>query len=155
MMRTLTVGQLAQETDVTKVAIRYYERCGLIPKAQRLKSGYRSYPETVIARICFVKNAQSVGFSLDEITELLTLQEPHKGTSQDINSRTLTKLKTIQDKIDALQEMANTLKVLTSACDGKMPLHECPILEALYSKNAPLKVFSTSENKGSPCEHHS
>ncbi len=146
-MQQLTIGELAHQAGVTKVAIRYYERCGLIPKAQRLKSGYRSYPEIVVARIRFIKNAQSVGFTLVEIVELLSLQKSAKNTGQDIKSRTLLKLKTIQDKIDSLQEIAHTLQSLISFCDGKMPLQECPILEALYSNAALIKV---SKNKGKP-----
>jgi Cu(I)-responsive transcriptional regulator len=132
-MRYLTVGELANQAGITKVAIRYYERCGLLPKAMRLPSGYRAYPESIIHHLHFIKNAKSVGFTLEEIQEVLVLKTQPETTSQDIKSRTLDKLSLIQEKIDALQHMADILKQLTQACDGKVPLCQCPILETLYS----------------------
>lgn len=129
-MTYLVVGELANKTGVSKVAIRYYERCGLLPKVNRRK-GYRIYPESIIDRIHFIKNAQSVGFTLEEISELLRLQE-EKGTSQQVKSYTMTKLDAIYEKIKSLQCMANTLKRLVTNCDGKVPLTECPILRGLY-----------------------
>jgi MerR family copper efflux transcriptional regulator len=126
------IGELANKSDVSKVAIRYYERCGLLPKAGRNKSGYRIYPDSIISRVHFIKNAQSVGFTLEEIGELLILQERAGTTSQQIKSSTLDKLKTIYEKITSLQQMADTLKKLVTACDGKVPLSDCPILRGLY-----------------------
>lgn len=125
-MQQLTIGKLALQAGVTKVSIRYYERCGLIPKAHRLTSGYRVYPTTTVARIRFLKNAQSVGFSLHEISDLLT-----PDTSQDVRALALTKHNAIQNKLNSLQAIANTLHSLTAACDGEMPLQDCPILKAL------------------------
>ncbi|QLH42414.1 MAG: heavy metal-responsive transcriptional regulator [Coxiellaceae bacterium] len=133
-MHYLTVGELADQAGVTKVAIRYYERCGLLPKATRLSSGYRAYPEIIINRLRFIKNAKSVGFTLEEIQELIALQEQPNATSQDIKSRTTIKLGIIQEKIQSLQQMANTLEQLVQSCDGQGTLHQCPILETLYKK---------------------
>lgn len=143
-MRYLTIGELASQTGVSKVAIRYYERFGLIPKAIRQTSGYRSYPKTIVARIRFIKNAKSVGFTLDEIAELLTLQEHEKATSQQIKSHTLTKLNIIQEKILSLQKMEQALEQLTASCDGKVPLHQCPILEKLYGEMGEVEINPTS-----------
>lgn len=131
-MSQLTISELAEATAVSKVALRYYERSGLLPKAMRNKSGYRSYPETAIEKIRFIKNAQSVGFALDEIAELFALQENEKGSSQDVRFRTINKLDTVHQKIAALQKIATTLEKLVASCNGKMPLEECPILKALY-----------------------
>ena len=128
----LTIGELANKSELTKVAIRYYERCGLLPKALRRTSGYRIYPESIINRLHFIKNAQSVGFTLDEIGELLILQEREETASQQIKSRTMDKLKTIYEKISSLQQIADTLKKLVVACDGKVSSCDCPILRGLY-----------------------
>lgn len=133
-MKHLTIGELAKLAHISKVAIRYYERAGLLPQATRRPSGYRVYSESMIARIRFIKNAKSVGFSLEEIQELLSLQAHQDTTSQDIRQRTLKKQHVIQEKIAALQKMANALSQMLASCDGKMPLHECPILEALYAE---------------------
>jgi MerR family transcriptional regulator, copper efflux regulator len=134
IMSHLTIGKLAQRTTITKVAIRYYERLGLIPKPERRTSGYRLYSETTIDRITFIKNAKSVGFTLEEIKELLRLERHDHTTSQMIKSHTELKLDAIEKKIQCLQGMANTLMALTQSCDGKMPLQECPILKALHQK---------------------
>ncbi|KWX81222.1 MerR family DNA-binding protein, partial [Paenibacillus jilunlii] len=87
-----------------------------------------------IARIRFIKNAKSVGFTLEEVYELLSLQVHGNTTSQDIRQRTIKKLQVVQEKIAALQKIENALRQLVTSCDGKMPLHECPILEALYAE---------------------
>lgn len=141
-MTHLTIGKLAQRTGITKVAIRYYERLGLIPKAMRQASDYRLYPESTISWITFIKNAKSVGFTLDEIKELLSLEQHTHTTSQMIKSHTLTKLKAIQEKINCLQGMADTLTALTQSCNGKMPLQECPILKALHQDVLPINYTS-------------
>jgi len=74
MENMLTIGQLAKKADATPVTIRYYERQGLIPKSKRSQGGFRLYPESVISRFNFIKNAKAVGFSLDEIKELMAFQ---------------------------------------------------------------------------------
>lgn len=135
MMKQLTIGELAKLTHISKVTIRYYERAGLLPQTTRRPSGYRVYPESIIARIRFIKNAKSVGFTLEEIHELLSLQVHKNTTSQDIRQRTLKKQHAVQEKITALQKMENALKQLVASCDGMMPLHQCPILEALYAED--------------------
>lgn len=137
-MGHLTIGELAKVTGVTKVAIRYYERCGLLPKAARSASGYRWYPENMIGRIRFITNAKSVGFTLEEIQALFNLQAQQKTSSRQIKTRTLEKLALIQEKIQSLQKIASALEQLAASCDGRIPLRECPILEALYHDEAIL-----------------
>lgn len=129
-----TVGQLAAKTNVSKVAIRYYERLGLIPKAERSAAGYRTYPEAIVSRLRFIINAKAVGFTLQEIRELFALQEQKYTTSLQIKNKTLDKLKLTQEKIMHLQKIAKALEHLASSCDGTMPLEDCPILETLYDE---------------------
>ncbi len=130
-MAYLTIGELAKAAQISKVAIRYYERCGLLPKAARRASGYRQYPQSVIARIRFIKNAKAVGFSLEEIAELLALQQNPDATSQDIRNRTLAKWKISQEKLLTLQRIVLLLEHMLLMCDGKVPKEQCPILETL------------------------
>jgi MerR family mercuric resistance operon transcriptional regulator len=73
-MKTLTTSQLAQAADVNLETIRYYERRGLIPEPPRRSSGYRQYSEDYIGRIRSIKQAQDLGFSLDEVAELFALR---------------------------------------------------------------------------------
>jgi len=84
-MDTLTIGQLAQDAQVKVDTVRYYERRGLIPKPPRGKSGYRQYSPDDVARIQFIRRAQELGFTLNEIGELLALRK----TKLKLRSRTL------------------------------------------------------------------
>lgn len=132
-MHYLTVGELAKQTGISKVTVRYYERYGLLPKASRKESGYRLYSPAMIGHIRFIKNAKAVGFTLEEIKELLMLQDHQNGTSQQVRTHVLTKLNMIKEKITALQAIAEVLEKLKKSCDGTMSLQQCPILETLRS----------------------
>lgn len=132
MENMLTIGQLAKLTNTTPVAIRYYEREGLIPKSTRSKGGYRLYPEELVPRFYFIQNAKSVGFSLDEIKELLSLQQKKNVKSQAIKDITQYKIDEIKEKIKALNKMQDALTQWAAACDGKVSIEDCPILERLY-----------------------
>lgn len=131
-MPYLTIGELAKKAAISKVTIRFYERCGLLPDIIRSPAGYRQYPETLIPRLYFIKNAKSVGFSLEEIKELFSLQS-QLATTRHIRQHVLEKWKLTQGKLLTLQKIAATLEHMLFACDGKVPLNECPILETLYS----------------------
>jgi len=128
----LTVGQLAKATNTTSVTIRYYEKQGLIPKAKRGEGGYRFYPETLVAQIFFIRNAQNVGFSLEEIKELLSLQLKKGVSSNIVKELTLSKINEISMKINKLEQIQEILSAWANTCDGKSPIHQCPILEKLY-----------------------
>ncbi len=132
MKNMLTIGQLAKRTDTTPVAIRYYERQGLIPKSRRSEAGYRLYPSSIIPRFYFIKNAKAIGFSLSEIKEFLSLQEGKNISSKGIKELTLMKIDDINDKINVLEQMQKALLTWADACDGKVPIEQCPILEQLY-----------------------
>ena len=132
MENMLTIGQLAKCTDTTAVTIRYYERQGLIPKSKRSQGGFRLYPEGLTSRFYFIKNAKEVGFSLDEIKELLFLQQKKDVSSKAIKDLTLSKIDEIKDKVEILKQMQKVLTKWADACDGKVPVERCPILEHLY-----------------------
>ena len=132
----LTIGQLAKMTSTTSVTIRYYEKQGLIPKSKRSQGGYRLYPEGLISRFHFIQNAKAVGFSLEEIKELLSLQHKKNVTSKTIKDLTLSKTDEIKDKIKILNQMQKVLAKWADACDGKVPIEQCPILENLYQPKA-------------------
>lgn len=139
-MQTLTVGRLAKQAQVNIETIRYYERRGLLPEPPRCESGYRQYPRDAVERIQFIKRAQELGFSLKEIGELLSLRVDPGTTAGDIKRRTETKLADIDAKICDLQRMKAALMKLTSACRGRGPTSECPILDALESQDKRKEV---------------
>ena len=130
-MEYLTIGKLAKHSHVNVETIRYYERRGLIPMPSRRESGYRQFTQDIIARIRFIKRAQELGFTLKEISGLLSMRvDPHT-TCADINVRAEQKIAQIQEKIRDLERMKRALIKLKASCRGRGPTGECPILEAL------------------------
>jgi len=130
-MKALTRSQVAKCTGITLEAVRFYEREGMIPEPPRTEAGYRQYPEEILPRIHFIKKAQSLGFSLPEIRELLCLRVDPRTTAADIRQRAEKKIGEIDGKIKALQQMRVALVHITQTCHGSGPVSECPILEAL------------------------
>ena len=127
----LTRGDLAQRGGVNIETIRYYERRGLLPKPPRSTSGYRLYSADDARRIRFIKRAQELGFSLDEIRELLALRLSAKGTREGVRKIAEAKILDIKEKIKTLRAMETDLERLTTACCGSDgTVSECPILES-------------------------
>lgn len=94
----------------------------------------RQYPQEVVSRICFIKKAKEVGFSLKEIKELFSLRLDSTATCENVRSRAEAKICDIEQKIQALQKMKQALSDLTAACNGDAPVSKCPILQALEGK---------------------
>lgn len=134
-MDKLTIGQLAKQTGLTTVAIRHYERIGLLPMPSRDDNGYRQYPNDAVKRVRFVVNAKEAGFSLKEICDLFETQHKVCASSKDIKQLVLEKSAAIRERIDMLKKFASTLDRLANLCDGKLSINQCPILEALYMES--------------------
>ncbi len=130
----MTTSQLAKKASVNLETVRYYERRGLIPEPPRTESGYRDYSQDIIARILFIKRAQDLGFTLKEISELLSLRVDPDTTCCDVRQRTETKIRDVDEKISDLQRIREALTVLVQSCKGKGPTSACPILEAIDTK---------------------
>ena len=135
-MSIFTIGQVAQKSGLGIETIRFYERKGLIEEPPRKKSGYRQYNADVVDRLLFIQQAKSLGFSLAEIGELLSLKLNPATTSREIKKVAESRLAEIEDKIKKLKRMQNTLKKLIGDCPGHGPVNDCPILEALDSVKA-------------------
>ncbi len=133
-MGNLTIGQVAKKAGVNVETIRYYERLGYIPKPPRPRSGYRQYSEETVNRIQFIKRAQKLGFTLKEISELLSLKVDSGNTCADVKRRAEAKITDIEEKIHNLQGIKKALAELVAMCSGKGPTGECPIIEVLESK---------------------
>ena len=128
---TLTIGKVAQRAGVGIETVRFYEPDGLIDEPPRGTSGYRHYPESVVLWLVFIKRAKELGFTLKEIKGLLSLRLDPKTTCADVKQRAETKIEDIEDKLRSLRRMKKALMKLTESCDGRGPINECPILEAL------------------------
>ncbi|MBV7328542.1 MerR family DNA-binding protein [Chloroflexi bacterium TSY] len=130
-MNGLRSGQLAKAADVNVETLRYYERRGLLPEPPRRESGYRIYPEDSVSRLRFIKGAQELGFTLEEIQELLALRVDENASKIDVRQHAQDKVAQIDAKIAALQQMRNALVHLIDQCHGDGPTSDCPILEAM------------------------
>jgi MerR family mercuric resistance operon transcriptional regulator len=129
--KPLTIGRLADEVGINLETVRFYERQGLLPKPPRSPSGYRMFPAEAARRLKFIKRAQELGFSLNEIRELLALRTSPRTTSAEIRKRAEAKITDIEGKIKTLDSMRKTLHKLARSCAGCVPLADCPILESL------------------------
>jgi len=133
-MKTLTIGQVAREAGVGVETVRFYEREGLIEEPSRRASGYRQFDEAVVDRLRFIREAKELGFTLNEIKELLSLKLDPASSCADVKGRAEVKIADIEEKIRTLQRMKRALVKLTKACSGDGPTGACPILESLDGK---------------------
>jgi MerR family mercuric resistance operon transcriptional regulator len=127
----LTISQLAKTAGVGVETVRYYQRIGLIDEPPKPASGYRVYPESVVARLKFIQRAKELGFTLAEIQELLSLDSHACAETQELAQR---KQQIIQQKITDLQAMAGALDNLLQACRDNPAHSSCPIIETLSGK---------------------
>lgn len=126
----MQIGEAARLTGVSAKMIRHYESIGLIPSADRRESNYRDYGHHDIHRLGFIRRARDLGFSIDEIRDLLRLWGDQSRTSADVKSLTLGHITELDRRIALLTEMRDTLTHLADACDGDHRPH-CPIIESL------------------------
>ena len=131
----LTIGKVASGAGLAIDTVRYYEREGLIEKPARSASGYRHYRPDVIARLRFIRQAKDLGFSLSEIKELLALRVAPGKSCADVRARAEAKIADVEQRVATLMRMKRALAKLASSCSGRGPTSECPILEALESRD--------------------
>src|SRR3984957_12101027 len=128
-MPKLTIGQVATEGGVNVETIRYYQRRGLLEEPEKPVGGYRTYPKEIVKRIRFIKRAQALGFTLEEVAELLQLDVADGcANSCDLAERKLT---VIDQKIAELAAMRRALAKLMAQCDKKARRGACPIIQSL------------------------
>lgn len=123
-----TIGQLAKTAGVNVETIRYYERRGLIRQPLEPAEGYRTYPNETLARILFIKRAQELGFTLEEINNLLSLGESHCSEIQELAE---ARLASVREKINDLHRLEQVLEELVTKCRTNPDNAACPIVESL------------------------
>ena len=126
-----TTGEVAERAGVKTDTVRYYEDRGLINEPPRTDSGYRQFPEGVVQTIRFIKEAQNLGFTLSEIQSLLSIRESEKDDCDEVRDLARDKQQSIQDKIEKLKRMEQTLDELIDRCERKGTYDYCPIIESL------------------------
>jgi MerR family transcriptional regulator, mercuric resistance operon regulatory protein len=126
---SFTIGALAKKAGVNIETIRFYQRRGLLAEPEKPLKGIRRYTENHVRRVRFIKQGQKLGFSLDEIVELLSLEDgQHCCEAQEIAYR---KLVLIRERIESLRKMETALSYLVESCTGNTGSITCPIILAL------------------------
>ena len=138
-MENLTIGKLARQANVGVETLRYYERRGLIEPQRRTDAGYRLYDDDARRRLQFIRRAQTLGFSLDEIAELLSLSNQPTASAADVKRLAQAKIDDIEARIRDLERMKTALSSLEDQCPGHAgTTAECPILAALSQNGTAL-----------------
>jgi MerR family Zn(II)-responsive transcriptional regulator of zntA len=132
------IGELAKQTGMTVEAIRFYESKNLINASERSLSGYRMFNQHEVDKLQFIMRAKAVGFTLDEISELLELRlHPNEHSCEEVKQFTTNKIDEIQAKVDELQSIQRSLKTLHQACcGGSESAEHCTILQVLNSQES-------------------
>jgi MerR family copper efflux transcriptional regulator len=128
---SLTIGTVARRVGVAIDTIRFYEREGLLPEPQRRASGYRSYDDGAVAQLRFIRRAKALGFTLEEIRELLALSTDRQHGVKSVKQRAQRRLTALDERIAELTRVRDGLAQLIAACPGHGRLEACPILRAL------------------------
>jgi len=126
----LRIGEIAQRSGVSVATIRYYERRKLLPPSPRSDGGYRLFAVETIERVRFIKQAQEMGFSLDDITTLLT--GGSAGACGQMRDLLQTKLLEIGERLKGLRSFDRTLRRHLQACETELARHgaeaKCPVI---------------------------
>lgn len=126
----MNIGEAAKISGVNAKLIRHYELIGVIPKAKRTETGYRSYSEADIHILSFVKRSRNLGFSMKEIKKLVSLWKNKSRASSEVKTMASKHVDEMEKKILELQNMVKTLKHLSKNCHGD-DRPDCPILNDL------------------------
>jgi MerR family copper efflux transcriptional regulator len=140
IQRPLFIGRLAKLTAVKADTIRFYERSGLLPKPQRMSSGYRVYNDAAVGQVRFIRKAQALGFALDEIRHILNLRGQGRETCRCVLAMAEATLSETKVKLDELQKfhdrLARNLKRWKQQMRGPIAAEFCALIESSVM-NAP------------------
>lgn len=126
----MKIGELSKKTNVSIDTVRYYEQRGLIPPAVRTASGYRQYSDGDVSRLKFIVQAKEMGFTLEEIGQLLAVSSGGR-TCSEVKVVAQAKAEEIEIRIQKLVYMRQTLLTLAEQCEQTPDAEPCPILNVL------------------------
>ncbi|MCU0617007.1 MAG: helix-turn-helix domain-containing protein [Gemmatimonadaceae bacterium] len=143
-----SIGALATRTGTTAETIRYYERIGLLPAPARAGSGrYRRYDATDVDRLAFIRRARELGFSIEEVGELLGLAgDPHRPCA-DVDRLARAHLATVDEKLRQLSTLRDELQRVIGQCAGATQMVDCRILGALRAQGDRYRGTLTAQTE--------
>ncbi len=135
MRETFSIGQLARATETKAETIRYYERVDLLPEPARTSGNYRAYSRAHLDRLSFIRRARSLGFSLDQVRQLLALSDDRQRPCAEVDAIARAHLDEVDAKIADLAALRRELDSLIRQCGGGS-MNDCRIIEALSPSRA-------------------
>lgn len=143
MEATMNIGQAAKASGVSAKMIRHYESLGLFPEAQRTEAGYRQYGERDLSTLRFIRQSRDLGFSLEQIRDLLGLWQNRRRPSRQVKALAQAHIAELDAKLLELQAMRATLAHLVHCCAGdERP--DCPIIDRLSAEPAAAPAAKAS-----------
>ncbi len=130
MSNRLSIGQMAKAGNCKVQTIRYYEEVGLLAKPERSEGNQRIYRPQDRERLSFIRHSRELGFSLDQIRQILFLSDNPNHTCSEVDQITNRHLEEVESKIERLQSLQKELKRMISQCRGKR-VADCHIIEVL------------------------
>jgi len=139
-MNGITIGTLARAAGVGVETVRYYQRRGLLPESTGRKGAFRVYGDAELARLRFIRRAQTLGFSLDEISDLLALD--HESDRENARALARSKIASVEERIRQLEDVRGALQELVDCCEHTASSSPCPILRALGGETCGAEMDS-------------
>ena len=127
----MTIGDLAKQTGVKIVTVRYYEQIGMLPAVKRTSGNYRSYSTEHVRRLRFIRKCRDLGFSLDQTRDLLRLSAENGPSCAEVCDIAEKQSKAVEQKLTDLKRLASELRRIRASCNGRRTMAECRIIEAL------------------------
>jgi MerR family transcriptional regulator, mercuric resistance operon regulatory protein len=124
-------SEVARQADVNSQTLRYYERRGLLPEPERSPAGYRTYTADTVRLVHFVKRAQSLGFTLDDIEELLHLAGGGPASCDEAKAMARNRITDLEQRIAELVGMRDALTRLVDTCERPRTRRDCPLLHEI------------------------
>ena len=132
----MSIGDLAKATGVKVVTIRYYEKVGVLSAVKRTSGNYRSYGTDHVRRLRFVRRCRDLGFSLDQIRDLLRLWAENGPSCAEVCRMADQHRRAVEEKIADLKRLASELRRISASCSGRRAMSDCRIIEALSASSA-------------------
>ncbi|MBP0595570.1 Cd(II)/Pb(II)-responsive transcriptional regulator [Paraburkholderia sp. LEh10] len=140
----MKIGELARRMNCTPDTIRFYEKEGLLPQADRTDANYRTYNESHFERLRFIRNCRSLDMTHEEVRTLLDAADDHASRCDAVDALVDEHIGHVSMRIDELLKLRDQLTALRNKCSGEHPVDACGIMQELTSRDAPQAKTKTS-----------